>query len=507
MGVATPGWSGRAAARDHCTAMRSRIGNAPSDASERPPVAVGRLRTGALAERGPEGVSEVPRRTHGSRAPDCTLIKLSADTTTDNVIKMRTPVDSPFSPGSDTVPQVWAGRTGQLSDWRDVVRPRRLAGLPERGRTILGEAGLGKSSLVRRIAADAAERGDWVTPQLRIPSGTDPLKRVAKALLDVARQAGLATAREKRIVELLDRVETVAAAGVSLTLRESQGPELYSTLTELLIELGRAAIHRGEVMVLIHIDEVQNITSEDALSQLLVALGDAIVHEEAVTAPGGRLIKRALPLAIYLTGLPEFKDMAGARKGATFARRFHTTTLGPLDDDDLASALRPFIVGGWEIPGEQGGSTRIFMEEEAQSAIVDLSRGEPFLFQLAGEKAWYAGTDDVITREHVTKGWQMTRDEARDHVERILARLPTREREFLGEMAELEPSERTLTTIARGMGLNQGSDAGPTARRLDSVRGIVTRGKPYTFRHRAVEAYLTTSWPEIPTSTPDDTAP
>lgn len=90
---------------------------------------------------------------------------------------------------------------------------------------MLGEAGLGKSSLVRRIAADAADRGDWVTPQLRIPSGADPLKKVAQALLEVARQARLPAARERSIGQLLSRVETVAAAGVSLTLRDQSGPE------------------------------------------------------------------------------------------------------------------------------------------------------------------------------------------------------------------------------------------------------------------------------------------
>ena len=82
---------------------------------------------------------------------------------------MRSPLDSPFSPGSDTVPEGWAGRTSHLSDWRDVLRPRRAAGLHERGRTILGEAGSGKSSLVRRIAREASQSGDWTTPQLRIP--------------------------------------------------------------------------------------------------------------------------------------------------------------------------------------------------------------------------------------------------------------------------------------------------------------------------------------------------
>ena len=108
---------------------------------------------------------------------------------------MRTALTNPFSPGSDTVPDVWAGRTEHLGDWRDVVRPRRLAGLPERGRTILGEPGLGKSALVRRIAAEASRAGDWVTPQLRIPAGSDPLKLVARAVLDLAGQAGLPAAR------------------------------------------------------------------------------------------------------------------------------------------------------------------------------------------------------------------------------------------------------------------------------------------------------------------------
>lgn len=410
---------------------------------------------------------------------------------------MRTPLDSPFSPGSDSVPQVWAGRTAQLSDWRDVLRPRRIAGLPERGRTILGEAGLGKSSLVRRIAADAVARGDWVTPQLRIPSGADPLKRVAQALLDVAREAGLPAAREKRIGEILNRVEKVAAAGISLTLREHNGPEPYTSLTELLIEIGRAALRRGEVMVLIHIDEVQNITSEEALSQLLVALGDAITHEEDVQVPGDMVIKRALPLAVYLTGLPEFADMAGARKGATFARRFQTTTLGPIDDDDLASALQPFLLEGWEIPDDRDVTVSVRMAPEAREAIIDLARGEPFLFQLAGQQAWYADGSDLITREQVLRGWGPARGEAAAHVERILARLPRREREFLEQMALLDDDQRTLTTIAKSMGLDGATAAGPTSQRLDSTRGIIRRGRPYTFRHRAVEAYLTSEWPDL----------
>lgn len=408
---------------------------------------------------------------------------------------MRTPLDSPFSPGSDTVPKVWAGRTSQLNDWRDVLRPRRLAGIHERGRTILGEAGSGKSSLVRRIAREATEAGDWATPQLRIPSGTDPIKRVASALLDLSSTAGLSSAREKRIGDLLRRVETVAASGISLSVRAQDGPEPYTALTELLIEIGRAAMRRQNVMVMLHIDEVQNIADEHARSQLLIALGDALAYEETVALPGGPQVDLALPIAVYLTGLPEFEGMAGAQAGAAFARRFQTVTLDAIDDADLTAALQTFVTEGWPVATEAGGAERVFLAADAQRAIVERARGEPFLFQLAGERAWYAGTDNLITAEHVKAGWRNAAPEAEAHVQRILDRLPARERQFIEAMAELAPEERSLTNIARKAGCEKATDAGPTAQRLDRARRIIHRGRPYRFQHRAVEARLTSNWP------------
>ncbi|WP_230672649.1 ATP-binding protein [Rathayibacter sp. Leaf248] len=407
---------------------------------------------------------------------------------------MRDAVDNPFSPGSDTVPEIWAGRTAQLSDWRDILRPRLHRGLPERGRTILGEPGLGKSSLVRRIAQDAAAGGDWVTPQLRIPSGADPLKLLAAALLVLADAAGLATAREKRLAGVLERVQAVAASGISLTLRGREGPEPHTALTELLVEVGRAAIAQ-DVVALIHLDEVQNIVDESALSQLLIALGDAITHEVAVELPGGVRVTRFLPLAVYLTGLPDFEDRAGAQKGATFARRFKTIVLTAIDDDDIVAALQDFVLPGWDVPDERGGTTRIRMESDAVAAVVELCRGEPFLFQLAGESAWYAGTGTTITRQQVLAGWRGAQREAAAHVERILGRLPPRELAFLEAMASMPARDRTLTRIARAIGLSKPTEAGTTAQRLDTVRGIIDRGTLYRFRHRAIEAYLTSEWP------------
>lgn len=409
---------------------------------------------------------------------------------------MRSAVDNPFNPGSDIVPLVWAGRTAQLEDWRAVLRPRLLHGLPERGRTILGEPGLGKSALVRKIAAEAAEHGDWVTPQIRVPSGSDPLRLVADALLQLAHAAGLASRREKRLDDLLGRVQSVAASGVSLGLREGSGANPHVALTQLLVEIGLAAMGKG-VVCLVHIDEVQNISEDAALSQLLIALGDAITYRTTTTVPGGLQVEQSLPIAVYLTGLPEFEDRAGAKKGATFARRFATTVLQAIDDDDLTQALHEFVMHGWETTNGGGHAARVHMTQDAVATLVDLCRGEPFLFQLAGQQAWYAAREPLITAEQVESGWRVAQREAAAHVERILGRLPQRERELLEAMAQLPAAERRLTLIARKAGFRTAQAAGPTSQRLDTVRGIVQRGKLYSFRHRAVEAYLTSDWPEV----------
>lgn len=412
---------------------------------------------------------------------------------------MRQPQQSPFSPGSDTIPDIWAGRVSELSDWRDVVRPRRLAGTPERGRTILGEPGMGKSSLVRRIARHAEQEGDWVTPQLRIALGVDPITMLAKGLLRLASRAGLANAREKRIADLIGRVESVSVGPASLGLHPAEGSLPHEALKDLLIEIGRAARKRGNTMVLIHLDEIQNIDDDAALSQLLIALGDALVYEEECEAPGGVFFSEALPIAVYLTGLPEFEERAGASRGATFVRRFRTMTLKPLAADDLRLALDVFTRSGWKMAAQDGTVSSIRMEREAREMIVDMSAGDPFLFQLAGERAWYAGSGDVVTADDAARGWETAKGEAEDHVARILERLPPKEREFIEIMAELDPSERSMTRIARQAGYAKATTVGPLARRLDEKRGLIVRGKPvYKFRHRAVEAYLTTDWPEPP---------
>jgi hypothetical protein len=406
---------------------------------------------------------------------------------------MRSAATNPFEPGSDRVPPVWAGRLEQIADWRDRVRPRRVVGLFERGRAFLGEPGIGKSTLVARIREEASAHGDLTTGQIRLPVGGDPLQLLALRLLELASDVGLPTRREERIGQVLRRVRELSVAGAGLRLDPGEELPGHVALTDLLTEIARAAARDGRV-VLVHLDELQNVTEAPRLSQLLVALGDALYHEEPARTPSDEVTTVALPVAVYLTGLPEFADLASTRGGATFVRRFATTLLPPISDDDVRLALHPFVHEGWEVV-DADGPTRVLMTPDAAEAIIGLCHGDPFLLQLAGQMAWDAGEGPTITAGEVAAGWVLARDEARRHVERHLERLPDLERAVLDTMAALPAEERTPTTIARALGYATASQIGSATRRLDTVRGIITRGTPYTFRARTVEAYLTGDWP------------
>lgn len=376
-----------------------------------------------------------------------------------------------------------------LTDFVERVRSRRLRGMSERGRSILGEPGIGKSVAVMRLAQRATEEGDWVTGQIRFPKEADPFQLMARALDRVAKDVGLPRAEETASVWLrrLQRL-SIAAVG-SVEIADEPEPMPHLVLFDALVALGREAA-RSRQLLLVHLDEVQNIDLP-ALSQLLVAVGDALAYTYRADLPGGET-ELYLPLAVYLTGLPDFADRAMSDAGATFARRFKTTVLEPLSDEEVRAALWSFVTDGWAVEEPQASS--VTMTADAVDGIVQRCLGDPYVFQLAGQAAWLAGDSSSITIDDVASGWATITPEVRRHVERQLARIPGRERELLEALAQLDSEERTLSAAARLLGVEPAS-VSTYAQRLDTTRNMIVRGKPYRIRARAVEAYLRDVWP------------
>lgn len=406
---------------------------------------------------------------------------------------MRTPLNNPFVPGSDTVPEVWAGRGEEISDFHRQVRPRRLAGAYERGRVLIGEPGIGKSVLASRIAAEAREAGDLVLPSLRIPRGGDPIALLAGVVADAVSAYSLGERVGSMATGLLDRI-TAIRAGITVTLQGAPAGVPHRELTLALSTLARTAMDDGRLLV-VHIDEVQNVDRTEHMSQLLVALGDVMAETAEGTDAAGNPHERHLPVAVTLTGLWSFVDDATRAAGATFARRFKAYHLGPLEDVDIRTALAPFTSDGWPILTDDGPAV-VTASADAVQMLLEAVCGDPFLFQLVGQAAWNASTGPVIDRADVAAGIREVATEMTHHAERTLERLPRAERDLLDALLSLPREQRTLTAAGRELGKTP-QQVATTAKRLE-MRSIIRRGRPIAVTSRMTEALIGGRWPTAP---------
>lgn len=407
---------------------------------------------------------------------------------------MRDLVACPFSPGSDEIPSVWAGREAQLADGSAAAR-RRLAGVYERGRAVLGEFGIGKSVLANRIAADLRSDGHWVAAAVRLPVHVDPVRLLAEALQQLAVERSVDRAIGARASGLLGRIEqlTLPVVGGGVKIRAAdRDPLAYRDVHRLLVALCGLAREQGRLLV-VRVDEVQNASSS-GLSQLLTVLGDALDGATAERDAVGIGRERKLPLIVYLSGLPDFRERV-AEAGGTFARRFKTWELEGLDEPEIRTALAPFESEGWPILGDRGPA-RVHMEPGAADHIVDRCLGDPFLFQLAGEAAWNAGAGPVITRDETVRGWRLIRREVVRYVEGRLTGLGELQLRYLEAAAGLDEDEATAAAVAAALGHDGSPRLASTAQRLDERHRLIRReAGRVRFRAPAVRAFLRGDWP------------
>jgi hypothetical protein len=372
----------------------------------------------------------------------------------------------------------------------------------ERGRAYLGEFGIGKSVLINKVAAEAGQAGHWVARRVRVAQRGDALALLAETLRDLSAGHGLDARIGRRLGGLLERVEEVVLPVVGGGLRtraRSEPPNRHRVVTDLLVELATLARESTTAdlpdgrLVLIRIDEVQN-TADPLLSQLLTAIGDALDETTAERDAAGIDRRRLLPIAVYLSGLPDFGALA-ARAGATFSRRFKTEELGALSEPDLRIALRPFTTEGWPLPAG-AGYDRVHMAPDAVDLIVAQCLGDPFLFQLAGEAAWNAGTGAVISGEEARRGWQSVRREVIRYANARLEGLTDLQMRYLEAVAALDPQERTAAEVAHRLGRERSRELASTAQSLDVDHRLIRRtAGRIRFRSDVVAACLAGDWP------------
>lgn len=172
--------------------------------------------------------------------------------------------------------------------------------------------------------------------------------------------------------------------------------------------------------MVVRLDEVQQLRG-DQLSQVLTVLGDALNEEVAERDAAGIVRSRTVPLAVYLSGLPEFSIRANAAR-TTFSRRFKPIDLEALEEADLRAALAPFASAGWAVLADDGPA-RVHFSPEAVDIVVERCLGSPYLFQLVGDAAWNAGSGPIVSAEEVRRGYRSARREIQAYMEIRLADL------------------------------------------------------------------------------------
>ena len=372
---------------------------------------------------------------------------------------MRTAETSPFTPGYGVLPEVWAGREREFADFDQVVLPRVRGRMYERARLVTGDRGVGKTVFLTHLEDDARAAGCW---PVRVSARRgDALVRdllVATARRVGAHDRSFAVNRSLgRLLQVIAGI-TVGPRGVEVDV-DSARPDTVAdpgeALASLLVVAARSAASHGAALILL-LDETQN-AADETLGDVCHALQQAQTTADTATGPRGEQLRRYVPLAVYIAGLPGIVDKI-RRAGATFFERSAVLDFGLLAEPDVRAAL-----------AAAAGNREVSVDADALDAMVEAIGGYPYFLHVIGRQVWLAGDGPVITRTDADAGITAARTEmARFYGERVRD-LGEIQHDWLMAAARLPPSERTVGAVAAAMHRSS-SQLGST------VNGLVDRG-------------------------------
>lgn len=343
------------------------------------------------------------------------------------------PVRNPFAPGAGAPPPELAGRQAVI-EAADFAIHRALQGRPARSQMLLGLRGVGKTVLLNRIEARAAEMGHLTSfieareseplASLLFPAAQQAARKLS--VVESARTAGLAAMRALRSFA---RTFKISFGDVSVSVDPEPGVadsgNLELDLPEVFLSIGAAAQAAGRAWTIL-IDEVQYLRESD-LAALIVA-----IH---------RANQRNLPILFFGAGLPQVAALSGDAK--SYAERlFEYPAIGALTPDAATEALRqPILDEGEDIT------------PDALKRMVAETQGYPYFLQEWGFQAWNAAPQSPITADHIdlaTVAALKRLDEGFFKVR--FDRLTPKEREYVIAMARLGAGPYRSSDVAEHLG-------------------------------------------------------
>lgn len=354
---------------------------------------------------------------------------------------------NPYTPGAGTQPRALVGREQELVAF-DTLIARLANGLPERSIVLCGLRGMGKTVLLRQMAARARGK-DWRVSFVEARSATDLRDTFTAAALE--QLAGLSVA-ERALAAFQRALAIVQAirATVSPELRAdadpatllSVGRSLEADLGVLLSRVGELAQAQGTGLVFF-VDELQELRPEGLA---------------AVCAAMHRVGQEELPVALVGAGLPSLPGLLSNAK--SYAERlFAYPQVGLLD----ASAARQAIV---EPPRRVLRAAAPTLDDDAVERMVTFAGGYPMLLQAIGKRAWDIAPEGRIRLCDAIAAEESAFDDlARELFLARWQRATPRERDYLAGMAR-SGSETSSAEAARAAGFADTTAAAPVRDQL-----------------------------------------
>ncbi|WP_174297359.1 AAA family ATPase [Sphingomonas bacterium] len=368
------------------------------------------------------------------------------------------PRRNPFAPGAGTPPPELAGREPLLE--RTLIALDRIrAGRAARSTIFYGLRGVGKTVLLGAVR-EAVEAGRMLAVSIEAPENRSlpalivPSLRAGLLRLDRTARAGEGVKRALRALAGFAKLKVkYEDFEVALDLEPEPGladsGDLDLDLADLMVAVGEAARERESAVVLI-VDELQYV-AEEQLAALISAL-----H---------RANQLRLPVTLVGAGLPQLLGQMGRAK--SYAERlFEFVSLGPLDGDAAAAAIR--------LPIEREEER---IDADAVAAIVQETGGYPYFLQEWGKHSWDAAEVSPITAADVAIARVTALAELDASFFRVrFDRLTPAEKRYLRAMASLGAGPHRSGDVADRLGVKVSSVA-PTR------NSLIAKGMLYSPAH------------------------
>jgi AAA ATPase-like protein len=338
------------------------------------------------------------------------------------------PINNPYTPNAGSRPQALAGRDQELEQFRVLVG-RLKRGATEQSMVIRGLRGVGKTVLLNAFE-DRAESEGFLTYYHEMTPDTSLVGEIARDAQTAMARLKLSARATKATRDALAHLGTIRVVGpegieLSVDLRAADEGTIARDLSELLLQLGRAAADKGTGVAFL-LDEVQFVKE--------------VEYRSVITALH-RATQKNVPITLAAAGLPQIPRLTGEAR--SYAERlFSFPVISSLSASDATAALV-----------EPARQQDVEYEPEAIELALAWTGGYPFYIQQLGKHAWNLANSSPITTtdlEAATPAAQQALDSSIYEVR--IQRATDQERRYMRAMAELGSGPYRSGDVAAKLG-------------------------------------------------------